>query len=135
MAALTITAANVVKIAGSQVAVGIAGATITAGQAVFADASTGNAIKLADADLSVAAAAAVGIALNGAASGQPVSYITGGGLTIGAGTVGTVYVVGATAGAINPAADLTTGWNTTILGVCTSSNTLTVNIFASGATN
>lgn len=133
MANLTITAANVVKVAGAQVDTGIAGATITAGQSVYKDAANNNVIKLADGDASAAAAAGVGVALNGAASGQPVSFITAGGLTIGTGTVGTVYIVSATAGAICPIADAVTGMWVTILGVVTSSGVLTLNVFASGA--
>ena len=123
MAAITITAANVVKGADAVVSNGIGGATITAGQTVYLDAADGK-FKLFDADSgTVAARSLVGIALNGCADGQPLAIQTGGDITIG-GTVvkGTVYVGGATAGAINPAADLVSGWYVNIVGVATSAS-------------
>ena len=50
MAAISITAANVLKSSTGQVSVGTAGATITAGQSVYIDTSDSNKIKLADAN-------------------------------------------------------------------------------------
>ena len=112
MADITVTAASVVKdtgtIAPSVLANGTAGATITAGQSVYLDATT-STIKLADSDASAAAAYGVGIAMHAALSGQPLQYITGGFFTPGATlTKGAVYVVSATAGGIAPIADQTT---------------------------
>jgi hypothetical protein len=113
---------------------GTAGATITAGQAVYLDATT-NKYKLADCDLSAAAATVRGIALNGAADGQPIKVQTGGTITLGAGAapaVGTVYVLSSTAGGIAPAADLATGKRTSIIGVGAATNTLLIKINNSG---
>ena len=86
MAAISITAANVLKSSTGQVSVGTAGATITAGQAVYIDTTDSNKIKLADADGTAPANTFAGIALNAASSGQPVSYCTNdtAGFTIGA---------------------------------------------------
>lgn len=129
MADLTITAANVVKGSSSSVKNGVAGATITAGQAVYEDATDSNKLKLADANASSATAACKGIALHAALSGQPIAYIDGGDLGVGTIlTAGTIYVLSATAGGIAPAADLTTGWRTTILGVATTTSNLKVNL-------
>lgn len=118
MADLSITAANVQPGAGATIVHGTAGATVTAGQPVYADANDSNKWKPADADASEAAADVTGIALNNAADEQPLSIIKRGLLATGATTVkGTVYVLSGTAGGICPAADLASGDWTTILGV------------------
>ena len=86
MAAISITAASVLKSSTGQVSVGTSGATITAGQSVYIDTSDSNKIKLADANGTAPANTFAGIALNAASSGQPVSYCTNdtSGFTIGA---------------------------------------------------
>lgn len=132
MADLTVTAANVV---GSDVSIGdgTAGATITAGQTVYVDATDSSKVKLADADASEAAAETKGIALHGASSGQPIRYATKGSLNPGATvTVGTIYVQSATAGGIAPSADLLAGDYVTILGVGISASLIDLDIKASG---
>lgn len=127
---LTVTAANVAKSTGARTATGEAGATITAGQALYI-ASDGQ-LELADADV-LASAAAVGIALHGASTGQPITYQTGGRITIGATTtVGQVYVVSTTAGGIAPYADLGTGDFPTILGMAPTTATIDIDIDALG---
>lgn len=133
MADLVITAANVAKGTGATTADGIAGASITAGQAVYLDSST-NTVKLADADTAGATAGvAVGIALHAAASGQPIKYQTGGQITIGATvTVGRVYIVSSNAGGIAPDADALTGWYKTILGVGITTAIIAMGIQVSG---
>lgn len=113
MADLTITAANVAPYTGSYgpsvLGRGTAGATITAGQAIYLDSAT-STLKLADADSSTATAYGVGIALHAALSGQPLTYVYGGYYTPGATlTKGAFYCVSATAGGIAPSSDLTTG--------------------------
>lgn len=109
MADLSITAANVLKSTDAQTEEGIAGATITAGQAVYKDSSDSDKLKLADAD-AVASAAGVGIALHGAAAGQPLRYQKGGIITPGATlTKGEHYFVSTTAGGLCPLADLASG--------------------------
>lgn len=126
MADIAVTAANVIPDAGYQYRDEVAGATITAGQAVYLDATDlvagqgGNAAsaKACDANASAAAAAAVGIALNGASRGQPVRILTGGTFAAGGTTaVGETYVVSATdtLGKIAPIADAVTGWFVTYL--------------------
>lgn len=129
MAAIEITAANVLAGSNASKVTGVAGATITAGQAVYADSGDSDEIKLADCDLSAAAAATVGIALHGATAGQPITYQVGGLLTMGATLVaGDVYVLGSTAGAIHLIDDVTTGWRISILGVATTTAVLDVSI-------
>jgi hypothetical protein len=131
MADLTITAANVVAQTGSSTQDGTAGASITAGQPVYFDATT-STIKLAVSS-SAAAAATRGIALHAAATGQPIKYLTAGPLTAGATlAVGKIYAVSGTAGGIQPQEDIGTGEFVTILGIATSTTTLNVTINASG---
>jgi len=135
MADLTITKANVIKGANSTVVNGIAGATVTAGQAVYEDTTDSNKIKLADANGATALIATCkGIALNDALAGQPISYIVGNDLGLGAIlTIGTIYCLSATAGAICPAADLASGMRTTIIGVATTTSNLRIALNSSGA--
>jgi hypothetical protein len=124
---VSITAANVVSGAGAVTQVGTAGVAITAGQLVYLDATT-NTIKLAHASTSLATATCVGVALNNAATSQPVTYQTSGDITIGGTlTVGAVYLTSANnAGGLAPVADLTTGWYTDIFGVAKSTTVLTI---------
>ena len=118
MADLTITAASVARVvAGGLTQTGTAGATITAGQTLYLDAGT-NTLKLCHASTSAATAACVGIALDGAASGQPVTYQTAGNITIGATIVigATYYTSVNNAGGIT--ADVpTTGNYSIVLGI------------------
>lgn len=128
MAALSVTAAEVLADFAGDIYTGIAGGTLTAGMSVYLDAST-NTIKGADADASAAAAAAIGIALHAALAGQPIRVQRSGDITIGATaamTAGLIYVVGATAGDIAPSADLTAAstWYATVLGVAISASKL-----------
>lgn len=133
MANLTITAANVLAGTGSSVVNGTAGATITAGQVVYRDSST-HTFKLADANSATAEVRSpLGIALNGASSGQPLAVLTGGDITIGATvTAGVAYYLSATAGGICPVADLTTGDYPTVIGIAKSTTVITVDFVESG---
>jgi hypothetical protein len=108
VADISITAANVAP-GSAVIARGIAGAAITAGQAVYADAANNGIIKKANAATSAATAACVGIAVNNAAIGQPVNYVTSGVYTVG-GTVAAAVpyaVSGANDGGICPTSDIT----------------------------
>lgn len=133
MADLSITAANVVAGANARTESGVAGATITAGQVVYYDAVASN-YKLADCDsATVAARSPRGIALNGAAAGQPLSVLTKGPVTIGASLSGGVaYYLSGNAGGIAPVADLGSGDYPTILGIATSASVLDVLVHESG---
>lgn len=135
MVALSITASQVQPGSTAVVKSGTAGATITAGDAVYLD-SSDNKLKLADADNSAATAAARGIALNGGADGQPIDYQDAQSITLGAGasmTVGEIYCVGTTPGDIIPEGDLGSNDYVTVLGVATSASVLKLCINASGA--
>jgi predicted transcriptional regulator len=130
---ITITAANVVKGSSATTTSAIAGETITAGQALYLN-SSDNKVYKADNDASSTTATCVGIALNGGAAGQPITYQTGGTITIGATVVaGTIYCVSSTAGGICPAADLASGDYTSIIGVATTAAIISMSINNSGA--
>ena len=133
MADLTITAANVVAGAGAKVLCGTAGATVTAGKAVYRDPDD-RKFKLADCDsATVAARSPIGIALNGAGDGQPLDVVIGGPVTIGAAvTAGVAYYLSGTAGGICPVADLSSGDYPTILGIASSATVLKVKILEAG---
>ncbi len=134
MADLTITAASVAPGANAVIENGTAGAAVTAGQVVYRDSADG-LLKLADADSGTAAARSpYGIALNGAASGQPLGVLRKGLVTIGATIAGgTDYWLSKTAGGICPRADVAgTGTYPTLVGVGNSTTVLNVNFVESG---
>lgn len=117
MAAETVTAAEVLPGSDTQYYDGIAGASVTAGQTVYLDASDSR-LKLADADASSTAAATKGIAMHAAGTGQPLKVAIAGhidpGFTV---SVGAIYIQSATAGGISPVTDLGSGMYTTVLGL------------------
>jgi small ligand-binding sensory domain FIST len=132
MADISQTAANVAKGAGAQTQIGIAGATIVAGDQVYLDPATGT-LKLATA-ASLNGSTVVGVALCGGAAGQPIVYQTQGVINLG-GTlvVGGVYVVSPNnAGGVAPYADLSTGNYVSILGLAISTSLLQMGINNSG---
>jgi hypothetical protein len=132
MANLVITAANVLAGSDASKETGTAGETITAGQ-VVARASTG-LYMLADANSATAAIRQPrGIALNGAANGQPLVIQRSGSITIGAAlTAGTDYYLSDTPGAIAPRADIGSGEYVASLGYATSTTVLGLNIQYTG---
>lgn len=135
MADIAITAANTVTVSGTTEQA-LAGETITAGQAVYLDSSSGKYLK-ADADSATAAARAVrGIALNGASLNQPLSIQRTGDITIG-GTLAanTAYYLSGTPGGICPLADVGTGEYMTLIGVAISTTVLRLGILSTGVAN
>lgn len=134
MADLTITTTSVVPGGGSVQKPGVAGVAITAGQAVYLDSATGT-LKLADCNSATAAARSpYGIALNGAAAGQPVTVHQSGPITIGATVAaGVTYFLSGTPGGIRPAADNTTGDYVSIIGIGISTTQIDVKLHEAGA--
>lgn len=130
MADLSITASSVVAESGSTVKGAVAAVAITAGQAIYLDAS-GQA-NLADANVNTANGVK-GVAINNAAAGQPVNFVAKGPVNLGnVLTAGTIYVLSSVAGAICPASDLGSTEYVTIIGVATDANTLEVDVKISG---
>lgn len=140
MAALTITAAQVLPTNNDPVDHGIAGEAITPGQAVYL-ASTGKWLKAqCDGTAAEAGAERYGIALSqAAADGQPITVaLPGHRVTLGAGAApaaGTVYFIGATAGNLNVAGDLASTNKVTpiALGIGSSKVQILAGAYNSGA--
>lgn len=134
MADITVTAADVgladTGVVTQTVQVAVA---VTQGQVGYLD-TTESKYRLADADLSSAAASAAGIFLTPAAIDGYAVIAMSGPVDVGATlTVGETYVVSGTAGGIAPIADLATGDYVTLLGIATAAGKLQLDISASGA--
>lgn len=133
MADLTMTPANVVPQAGANIQRATAGEAIDAGEIIYLDSTDNNEAKLADTSTQ-AKAAAVGIAVNSAAEGQPVDYVSSGNVALGSILTASVgYAVADTAGGLRPFADNGTGDWITQIGIAKSATILTVNIVQTGA--
>jgi hypothetical protein len=133
MSDLSVTAANVIS-GSDDIGHGTAGGTITAGQPVYRDSTTGHYLPADSNSATAAAHLPVGIALHGAADGQPLAFQRSGDITIGATlTAGTTYYLSATAGGICPAADLTTGMVPCIVGIAASTSVLRLAFRSAGA--
>ncbi len=134
MAAISITAANVVPSADASIVHGKkALSTITAGQPLYKTAA--GLMAPADANGASPLYVVEGIACNGAAAGQPVSYVTDDpALQIAASglTPGDTLILGATPGDICPDTDCVTGWFKTILGVVRTTTTIVLRLTAVG---
>ena len=125
----TITAASVVAGENSKTADLIAGETIAAGKIVFKDVTDSNSAKLANAT-NATKSVAYGIAMNGAADGQPVkvSYEDLALVIVGGFAVGDVIVLSSTDGGIAHATNVAQGWYPVVLGVATATNQLTFKV-------
>ncbi len=133
MTDISITATLVVAGANAKITYGTAGATITAGQVVTLDPTTGK-WALADTDSATAAIrSAMGIALNGAALNQPIAVQSAGALTLGGAILaGVAYYLSGTPGGIAPIADVAAGDYPLIVGMGASTTVLNVGIVYPG---
>jgi hypothetical protein len=135
MADYTVVAANVLPSSGANLKQGIAGATITAGNVLYKDPSD-KSLKLASATSATAAARVVeGIAVDGAAAGQPLEYAFkdpsfSPGFSV---PIGDAVILSATAGNLCPHADAITGHYVTVLGVGITGNKMGMGFVSSGA--
>ncbi len=133
MAAVTMTPANVTIVSGNVKTGSKGGATLTAGQFVYADSSDSGELK-AGAVTSAAAANIVGMLISPVTDGKPAFWAGSGAIiTGGTFTKGVWYVLGAS-GAIQLVGDLTTGQQITWLGYGLDDGTLKVSIHATGET-
>jgi hypothetical protein len=131
MAAISITAANVIPSSQATYYTGTAGATITQGQPLYLDTVT-NTYKLANA---LTNSPIAGVALVGSSNGQQTvicsrdpNFVFG-----GTSTTGNIVLVGNTAGTLQPYEDRTTGWYVTSLGVMISTTRMNFYITGSNA--
>lgn len=132
MADLSVTANEVLKGSGATSKRGTAGETMTAGQLVYLDSTTGN-YKLAQAD-DASTDEIAGITLHGSASGQPIEILTGGTIDLGVTlTVGEVYCLSAgSAGGIAPYGDLVASNYVSVVGIAQTADILLFNGIVSG---
>lgn len=140
-AAITVTATAIVPNSDAVTDSLMAGETIAAGQSLVKKVSDGKVYKADANDATLNGSNAttsiiVGIALNGGAVNQPISFIKGGSFTMNAGlTAGETYIVGATAaGDINPNADKASGWLIFRLGYATSTTVFVMDMKNTGVT-
>ena len=129
--ASTITPANVHSGADADFYQGLAGATVTAGQAVYQD-RVDSKLRPATNAGGAGAANVKGIALHGAADGQPLRVQTAGNIAIGGTTaVGAQYCLGA-GGQVVEAIDVVATNFVTPIGIGGASNTIKLSIYVSG---
>lgn len=131
---LVITPANVLASGNAKLRRGVAGATITAGQTLYEDPTDNNRLKLADADGSATTANVAGVALHGAAAGQPITFTDEDDDFTPSATMtpGGIYVLSGTAGGIAPVADLASGDFTSVLMVAKSATRAILRTINSG---
>jgi len=138
MADISITATNVKANATALIDQGqVAGAAIAAGEIVYKEAASGKC-KLADNDAVAAEIrSAYGMALNGAADGQPLNVAKNGSeINLGSAvlTVGTDYYLSGTPGKICPRADVTSGDDPVRIGWAKTTAILVLDIADMGVT-
>ncbi len=139
MAAIAVTAGNVLEGANAKKRVMTAGATVTAGQVVY---ESGGKAYLAQCDGTQAEAAAVGITLGGAAANQPVvvdteddDFTPGGTLVLTAAGGAGLVIVSATAGGIEMAVSATmplSGSYPTVVGVAKTTTKMYLKVIGPG---
>jgi hypothetical protein len=140
MADVSFTATGILAASGRQLTL-TAGATITAGQVLYADSTDTDKLKPANAATSSATAAALYFALANCADEQRIPVLAiepGSVLTCNGLTAGEVYVLsGNTSGSVAPAADLTAAstWRGVVVGVATSTTSLKLGLINSNTIN
>ena len=131
MANISVTAGSVLAVGTATRKTGVAGETITAGQALYY--SPGDTKYYKAITTTATTANVAGIALTGASVDQPVIMLTAGDINIG-GTcaVGEVYVASDTAGAIAAAGDNGSADYVTVIGIAKTTAIISVKILVSG---
>jgi len=128
MVDLTVTPTAVAAGSNATKETGIAGETIIAGQ-VLAKAVSGLLMKCDNNHATPEIRRPVGVALNGGAINQPITFQTRGDITIGATVApGITYFTSDTPGGIGVAADNVAGEFTGILGLGKSTTVITLDI-------
>lgn len=136
MADISITAASVAKSANGSTTQGTAGATITAGQALYIDTTDANKLKLADSDGTSPANIVAGIALHAALAGQPITYLTSDPAFTFGGTVlagDTIWLSDTPGGVTKTFGDLEAGDTIVVLGVMTTTAVMNFRPLTGGA--
>lgn len=135
MADISITAASVLKSSQGQTAVGIAGTTITAGQALYIDTADSNKLKLADSDGTSPSMTVAGISQHAALAGQPINYLTQDPAFAFGGTVlagDPIYLSDTPGGLTKTFGDLEAGDTVVVLGVAVTTTTMNLRPLTGG---
>lgn len=129
MADLTITAGNVVAGSNASITEGRLGEAVTAGQAVYLSSTSQKWMKADSNSVTAEARHAIGIALNGGSTDQPIQIQKAGDITLGAAlTPGVAYYLSDTPGGICPVADVGTGEYVCLLGLAKSASVLGLDV-------
>jgi hypothetical protein len=133
MAEYVVTPANVLASGQAQLSTGTAGASITAGQALYQDVD--GSMKLYDANGASPLNVMKGIALHASLTGQPIVYARADpsfqpGFTLVVGD--TVIGSATTPGSLCPESDKASGWFITNVGIAISTTKMKLAILASG---
>ena len=130
MADISITAASVLASSGGSKTIGVAGASITAGQALYIDTANSNVLKLADSDGTTPANVFAGISLHASLTGQPLQYVTVDPSFTFGGTVlagDTIWLSDTPGGITKTFAELEAGDTVVCLGVALTTTTMNLN--------
>ncbi|MBW7905272.1 MAG: hypothetical protein LC135_05470 [Phycisphaerae bacterium] len=133
MAVYTFTASAVVP--GGSTLGAIAGEQLAAGDVIYLDAADGSKAKKAECDGVVDKAKVAGIVVNSAYTGQPVSYVATGDVTVDAaafGGVGRLLVLSPTAGKLMDVGDLINGQFVSLVGWSIAVNKLKLDLALTG---
>lgn len=136
MTDLSVTAASCVPGANSKQETGVAGETITAGQALYKSSTTGKWMKSDSNSATAEARTPTGIALTGSSANQPVVAHKKGLLTLGATMTANVpYFASDASGGICPIADVGSGEYLTQIGIAVSTTVIDVDFQSTGVAN
>lgn len=134
MAEATITPAAVLMVTvtapATQTRDVISGATVVAGQVVYLDAN--NLAKLAQSDGTALEATVAGVALHGAATGQPLKIAIAGDVTLDGLTAKKFYFASSTAGAMELESDIQSTEKISKIGYAMSATVLRIAIENTG---
>jgi len=135
MADVTLTASSVTS-SNLAALTGLAGATIAAGDFLYADAADGSRLKLANAFGAVAEADVVGVALANGVAGQVIPYVSAAIITAQAGVFGNsglpLFLSASTPGKCATGAPVGQGDYLTFIGYSTATNKFQLFIKATG---
>jgi hypothetical protein len=128
MADISVVEASVQHVTGAKFLEGVFGETTTSGQTAYLHSTTATSpptYGLCDTNGTDELALLAGVFMNGGAAGQPCFVLAGGDFNPGVAiTRGQIYVATATPGGIALAADLASGWKTSIVGIATTTSNI-----------
>jgi hypothetical protein len=135
MADIAIVGNDVLAMPGSIQTSGICGGVANAGDVMYQSPDDGQWRRAANNSATNGARIPSGIALNGAATGQPLALLTDGNLTVTAVlNSGTAYYLSVNLGKMCPRTDLVAGMDVCLVGIAKTTTVLTVDFVVPGVT-